>query len=57
MKCPDDSCSFDFAQDRFRRNDKGECAVLPEGIGKNQSKSQGVKSKKPFFHNFFYPFS
>jgi predicted HD phosphohydrolase len=30
--------------------------VLPDGVGKNQSKAQGVKSKNPFFQNFFYLF-
>jgi hypothetical protein len=28
-------------------------AVLPEGVGKNQSKTQRGKSKNPFFQNFF----
>jgi hypothetical protein len=30
--------------------------VLPEDISKNQSNSQGSKSKNPFFQNFFISF-
>ncbi len=30
--------------------------MLPEAGDKNQSKTQGGKSKNPFFHNFFYLF-
>jgi hypothetical protein len=33
------------------------CAVLPEGVGKNQSNAQGGKSKNPFFQKFFYLFN
>jgi hypothetical protein len=31
--------------------------VLPEGVGNNQSKAQGVKSKNPFFQKFLLLFS
>jgi hypothetical protein len=51
MKCPDDSC--------LRRNDKGDCAVLPEAaeVGEKSIKSAGgLRAKIHFFKIFSISF-